>query len=273
MPLPIWLETLRREEITKVIQRDPRTRGDDLLGVSKARILSDVLGWGQADFDASYLHLSGDDRALLYGWFNLLGHLEELVEAFTQLFASGGPQDPPIVVDVGCGPFTGGLALAAVLEGKPFSYIGMDRSSAMRRLGESLALAAERAGALEGVDRHWVDDFASLDWRQPPGWRPIIVIASYLLASSSLNPTELVTSIDTLCSRLGRGPVTVLYTNSPKDGPNRTFGSFRAALEAAGFTIFADDHGSITIDRFGGARERKLRYALFHRNAQTTLDV
>lgn len=274
MSLPKWLQILRQSEIVSVVHSHPDTEGDYLLGVHKNEVFNEVIGGGQADFDAPYLHLSGGDRALLYAHFNQLGHLEELREAFTQLFKGATPADPMIVLDLGCGPFTGGLALASVLgDDVPFSYIGLDRSAGMRELGERLAVAAEQTGALNCQDRHWAEDIASIQWQAPPGWRPILVIASYLLASSTLDVEVLVKDVDELCARFGRGPVTVLYTNSPRGEANRSFGAFRAALENASFSVVADDLGSITIDRREGLKERKVRYALFQRDARRTLDV
>jgi hypothetical protein len=231
-----------------------------------------VICGGQADFDAPFLHLSGAERALLYAHFNQLGHLEELIEAFTQLFRNGSPPDPLIVVDAGCGPFTGGLALSSV-SNEPFSYIGIDRSASMRDLGERLASSAQDFGSLNCSDRQWVADFDDIKWQRPPDWRPILVIASYLLASPTLDVAAFVQNIDVVCKLFGRGPVTVLYTNSPLPWPNRNLDLFRNCLRGVGFKIVADDKGEITIDRYSEVRTRGLRYALFHRDAQTVLRI
>lgn len=274
MSIPNWLRSLRRTEIIDVVCNNPSTKGDYFFGIHKDEVFNQVIGGGQGDFDIPYGHLSGSDRSLLYAYFNQLGHLEELIEAFGQLFKNGPPADPLIVVDLGCGPFTGGLALASVLgDGARFSYIGLDRSSTMRELGERLAAVAEQVGALNCSERHWVEDFASVQWHGAPGWRPILVIASYLLASPTLDAESLVADFMELCTRLGRGPITVLYTNSPSMDANRNFEAFRAALEKAGFSIIADDLGSITVERLAGLKERRLRYALFQRHAQKVLYV
>jgi hypothetical protein len=198
--------------------------------------------------------------------------LEELIEAFSQLFRNGPPQDPLIVVDAGCGPFTGGLALSAVIN-TPFSYIGVDRSVAMRDLGERLASSAQDLGVLNCSDRQWVADFNGILWQRPPDWRPILVVASYLLASPTLDVAAFVRNIEGVCNLFGRGPVTVLYTNSPSPWANRSLALFRTLLRDIGFRIIADDRGEITIDRFRGVQTRPLRYALFQRDAQTVLNV
>lgn len=272
MAIPNWLDRLRRQAIVEVVKNHPTTHDDLFLNLSREENFYQVIGGGQADFDKPYLHLSGAERALLYAYFNQLGHLEELIEAFSQLFRRGIPQDPLIVVDAGCGPFTGGLALSSVID-MPFSYIGVDRSVSMRDLGEQLASSAEELGVRTCSDRQWVADFNDIEWLRPPDWRPILVVASYLLASPSLDVTVFVRNIEEVCNRFGRGPVTVLYTNSPSMKANRSFPLLRKCLEDIGFRIIADDTGEIMIDRSRDVRTRQLKYALFQRDPQGILEV
>jgi hypothetical protein len=94
MAVPNWLVRLRRQEIIDVVNNHPTTHDNLVLNLSAEEIFNQVIGGGQADFDTPYLHLSGAERALLYAYFNQLGHLEELIEAFSQLFKNGPPQDP-----------------------------------------------------------------------------------------------------------------------------------------------------------------------------------
>jgi hypothetical protein len=272
MAIPSWLAQLRRQQIIDVVNSHPTTHDNLVLNLSPEEIFNQVICGGQADFDTPYLHLSGAERALLYAFFNQLGHLEELIEAFSQLFRNGSPQDSLIVFDAGCGPFTGGLALSSVIN-KPFSYIGVDRSVSMRDLGERLASSAQDLGVLNCSDRQWVADFDGIKWQRPPGWRPILVVASYLLASPTLDVAVFVRNIEAVCKLFGRGPVTVLYTNSPLMRANRSFPLFRNRLRDRGFRIIADDQGEITIERSQGFRRRQLRYALFQRDAQTILTL
>jgi hypothetical protein len=276
MPLPSWLIELRRELITNVLKNDPRTLGqDDLLGVPKEQTRSEVIGWGQADFDTSaeQLGLSADDKVLLYAYWNQLRHIEELEEAFKQLLGTNTFEDH-VVIDLGCGPFTGGLALGSVLgPGKPFTYIGVDRALAMHRLGETLAAGAEQHGGLVTKTRHWTNNLDSLLWIERARWPPVVVIVSYLLASPTLDATELVVQLNRFLARVGRGAVTLLYTNSCRDAPNQSFPAFQHALEAAGFEAKANDTGVVSADRSSGTRRHELRYALFFRPAQTTLKL
>ena len=265
--LPQSLRDIRRAEIVERVQRDPRTHGNLPLGVDPGAAM-EAIGWGQADFDEPVGALSAEDRVLLYAYWNQRRHLEELTEAFRQLFGTNRPAEPLIVVDLGCGPFTGGLALAGQLGHQEwFDYIGVDRSRTMRELGEQLAVAAESAPGTPRIGRHWAADISSVDWRQPPGWRPVIVIVSFLLASPTLQVETLMAELEHLLEKLSRGATTVLYTNSANAGPNRNFPTFRDALTGAGFRLVADDTGAVETER----RMLELRYALFRRGQQNTL--
>lgn len=263
MSVPRWLQDLRRSEIVEVVQArsDPGT----LLGVPMDRVM-EALGWGRADFTKPWEHLDIDDRALLYGHYLQVGHLQELMESFRQL-VRGTALTNPVVIDLGCGPFTGGLAFAAI-HGRPFTYVGMDRAESMFRLGERLARGAVEASGIP-IEWRWTGALDEVMWTEAPGWRPIIVIVSYLLASDTLDPVTLVADLETVIARIGRGPVTVLYTNAVGEEKNRKFPAFRETLEGCGFELIKDDQGHVTGER----RVRELRYALFHRRARTTLEL
>ena len=259
--LPDWLGSLRRVEVTDRVRNDPRSRGGTLFGMDRHGAF-EAVGGGQADFDAPCGDLSPDDLALLYAYLNQKGHLEELVAAFGQLLAGSKPPNP-IVVDIGCGPFTGGLALAATLGGEPrFDYIGVDRADSMRRLGLRLACSDLVPGR---VTSHWAADVDSVEWRQPPGWRDVIVIVSYLFASPTLDAGAMFGGLDRLLDRLGRGAVTLLYTNSTREETNRQYPGFRQKLEEADFRVHAEDQGETVVERWNGPQRRMLFYALLHR--------
>ncbi|MCY3839609.1 MAG: hypothetical protein OXH09_13330 [Gammaproteobacteria bacterium] len=267
--LPQRLRDIRTTEIVGRVRKDPRTCGDLLLGVDRQTAMN-AIGWGQAEFDEPVGSLSAEDRVLLYAYWNQLGHLEELSEAFNQLFGGNSPSQPLIVVDLGCGPFTGGLALIGQLStGELFDYIGVDRSRAMREFGEHLATAVDSMAGTPRSKRQWVADIADATWHAPPSWRPVVVIVSFLLASPSLHVGTLLAGLEQLLSRLTRGPTTILYTNSPRVAPNRTYPAFRDGLLDAGFRLTADDTGPVHTER----GERVVRYALFHRDSQRTLQL
>ena len=264
-----WLARLRTVEIADRVRDDPRSRGGTVLGMDPAGAF-EAIGGGQADFDAPLGDLSPDDLALLYAYLNQKGHLEELVTAFGQLLVGTRPSNP-VVVDIGCGPFTGGLALAATLGPDPrFDYIGVDRADSMRRLGSRLACSDLVPGRVEA---RWASDIESVNWPHPPAWREVIVIVSYLLASPTLDAEAMVGDLECLLRRLGHGAVTLLYTNSVRREPNRRYPRFRARLVEAGFRVRAEDRGEIAVERRAGSRERRLYYALFHRPRRRRLPL
>ena len=271
--LPGWIVQLRRTEIVDRVRKDPRSDDGSLLGVDANTVFHEVIAGGQADFDKPWGDLTPDDRALLYAHFNMVRHLEELTDAFFQLFGTARPENP-IVVDLGCGPFTGGLALAGVLGPRNgFAYLGIDRSEAMRRLGERLASVAERTGCAPRMERRWESSMDDVVLPEPPGWRPVIVILSFLLASPSLLVANLVQSLDCILMRLGCGSVTVLYTNSERQDPNRNYPILRDALLDRGFEVKAENLGQVVASRHGEEITHRLRYALFQRPAQSVLKL
>ena len=270
--LPEWLIQLRRSEVTDRVKNDPRTTTGTVLGVDPEDATRRAAGWGQADFDEPWGCLSPDDRVLLYAHFFQLRHLEELVTAFNQLFGDADRPEDPIVVDLGCGPFTGGLAIAGQFRhGTRLDYVGVDRSRAMHGLGSQLACAAEHVHGLPRIRCHWATDIPSVSWNDPPGWRPVLVIVSYLFASPTLDVATLVAGLDELLPKLGRGSVTVLYTNSARDDANQQFPSFCSMLCDRDFELRVSEVGDIDVERGSAVKNRRLRYALFHRSSRQTL--
>jgi len=112
-----------------------------------------------------------------------------------------------------------------------------------------------------------LSSITDIEWQIPPGWRPVLVVVSFLLASRSLDVEKMVGDVNECLRKIGRGETTLVYTNSPKPGPNSSFPSFQAALQQAGFQKKADDLGEVLTER----RKLKLRYALFHRPEQRRL--
>ena len=263
-----WLQEVRRAEVTDRVFSDLRSQPGMPLGVLFEDAQRFIEG-GQADFDAPFGPLSPDDRVLLYAYVNQLGHLLELIGAFKQHFGNSGPSNP-IVVDIGCGPFTGGLALAATLgKSTQFDYIGIDRAESMRRFGEHLA-SSDLVPVC--VTRQWTSDIDCVRWSRP-GWRDIIVIVSYLFASPTLDVEKMFSALNVLLDRFGHGAVTLLYTNSTSHRANQQYPLFRSRLEGAGFSLYAEGPGQVVVEHSGTPKERPLQYALFRRPSRTTLPL
>lgn len=266
-----WLRQLIGDVIDNRISDDARTTDTTYLGWPRNRVFRDVIGGGQADFDVQIGHLTSDDRALLYAKFNQVRHLEELVHAFNRLLGESGRVHCPILIDIGCGPFTAGLSFAACFGPQgPFRYFGVDRASSMLRLG---ALLAEEAAKLDAIHPltsvTFAQSLSDISFGPARGeWT--IVVASYLLASPTVDPGGLVADILTTLERVGPGPVAVLYTNSANRYADAKYPEFRDTLIKAEFDVRAD-----AVERFlDTTKEPKdMHYALFYRPAKNTLNV
>jgi SAM-dependent methyltransferase len=250
MPLmPDWLTTVRNEVIIGPIESDPRTVNNPgtFLGWQKNTIFNQVIEFGQADFEASIGHLSPQDRAVLYARYNQPRHLDELVFAFKQLFESTDNIGRPTFIDLGCGPFTAGLAFAVAYSAdKTFRYYGVDRAEAMLDLSNRLFKAAQTNGGIHADTSAWFGSaLTKANFGKITGALSIVV-ASYLLASPSLDVNQLVLEVVGALKRIGPGPAAVFYTNSALPDLNHKFPAFREAFEQAGFTCLRDSTSLFT---------------------------
>lgn len=259
-----WYALVRRECIVDPINSDPRQtrQSGTCLGKPSDFIFNRVIGGGQANFDEPIEDLSPRDRVMLYALFNQKGHVPELIHAFQKLVDSPQWLNKATMLDVGCGPFTAGLALANVAgTDVVFRYFGVDTSQEMCALGLELANAARVAGGLNVQTQVCITgSIDSIDFGAPRlGWT--IVVLSYLLASRSLNIELLVRQIVDACGRIGRGWVAVLYTNSAQVERRAAFPEFQSRMKDAGFKCEAVDTELLT----DGEKPRNIHYALFTR--------
>jgi hypothetical protein len=271
--LPEWLRTLREEIVLKPVQSDPRsdTSRRILLGVDQGIVFNEVINGGQADFTESWNNITPNERALLYAYLNQKGHLEELIYAFDKLFPGHTLPVDPIMIDIGCGPFTAGLAFAAIAQ-QPvrFDYIGVDRAESMMTLGERLAIKSNRH---LNCRRTWTQDLNALTWDRPPGYRPVIVVMSYVFASPTISPSDLADQLAHTLGRVSHGRTVLLYTNSQYDRLNTNYPIFRSQLLRHSFTEHTHDKGTIEIRRSGEARPRHLQYAVLYRPELNVLNL
>src|SRR5258706_6616963 len=131
------MEDLFREEVTRKVYQDKRTDWDDARSISLGYpfdiIRDEVLEMGRADFTAGHEDdefgaLTEEDKVLLYCFVFMKRHFFEALATFrayrTQLKAMFDSTRPKIMVDLGCGPGTAGLALGECLDEPRLAYIG-----------------------------------------------------------------------------------------------------------------------------------------------------
>jgi hypothetical protein len=202
---------------------------------------------------------------------NQKGHLLELIEAFRQLLNGQTFNEELILLDLGCGPFTAGLALACHMnDSQTFSYIGVDRAPEMLVLGERLA---KESSVKCQFERTCSTTIEAVFWSKPLSWKPIIVVVSYLLASPYLGIEGMVDQLNSLLKLISLGPVILLYTNSTREGPNKELARFVNALKSIGFSESINESGAINVSDYSRIRVRQLRYAVYVRQSQTHLSL
>jgi SAM-dependent methyltransferase len=259
-----WYELVRRTCIVDPLNNDPRETHQNGMRLCKPSrwIFDQAIGGGQANFDEPIEDLSPRDRVMLYALFNQKGHVPELIHAFQKLVDRPQRLNNATMLDIGCGPFTAGLALANVAgNAVAFRYVGVDTSREMCALGNELANAAREAGGLSPQTQvQFAGSIDSINFGQSRlGWT--VVVLSYLLASASLNIELIVWQIVNACGRIGPGPVAVLYTNSAQPERRAAFPEFQRRMVDAGFKCEAVDTELLT----DGEKPRNIHYALFTR--------
>jgi hypothetical protein len=267
LELKPWYQDLRRTQIVDPIMKDPRETGVDQtrLGKPTSWVFNTAIGGGQADFDKPVEDLTPRDRVMLYAFFNQKGHVEELVHAFSKLWPAPSSIRGCTVIDVGCGPFTAGLALANVIgSAAAFQYFGVDTSLSMQTLARELEVEVRKVKELhERTTVDFVADVTHIPVRELRA-EPIFVVLSYLLASASLDVAKLTADVLTLCDRATLGSVNLFYTNTTRDDARKKYPELRERLADAGFRLEVEDEEVLT----DGSRRRSVHYALFHRPAR-----
>lgn len=267
-----WYVSLRQSMVVDPTMNDPREtrRPGTRLGWPTSWIFNTAIGGGQADFDKPIENLTPRDRAMLYAFFNQKGHIEELIHAFGKLWPDPTSIHGTMIIDVGCGPFTGGLALANIVgDAAKFRYFGVDRAKSMCELGQELAQGARDAGALHSQTE--IQFVAELDQLPVASLclEPIVIVLSYLLASDTLNVDEMFDGLLRVFGKKSLSPVSVLYTNTARADARKKYPQLRQRLVEAEFQIVVEAEETLT----EGSKARSVHYALFHRPAPAELSM
>ncbi len=268
--LPHWYLDLKKRLVVTPVMTDSRETGQQGMrwGHPVDWIFNVAIGGGQADFDERIANLAPSDRALLYAFFNQNAHVEELVVAFNKLLGGALEMDGSAVIDVGCGPFTAGLALACVVGATAaFDYYGVDRSLSMCELGGVLAEGVFQANAFHtSTSVRFLRDVKDITSPSLSA-KPTLVVLSYLLASTSLNVDEITADIIDACNAVSMGSVNLLYTNSRREGARRNYPTLEKLLLNAGFKLVESGEERLVET----SKPRDIHYALFHRSPITRI--
>lgn len=270
-----WLSDLLRTEIDSEIYADPRTVGEKLFGCPRSRVFNEVINGGQAEFgrptainvDGVNVVITARQRALLYAMYNQPRHLDELVHAFAQLTPAAYVARN--ILDIGCGPFTAGLAYAKVVgPEQSFRYYGVDRAPSMLELAQRLFDGARSRGGVHAQTRaSFSTDLAAIEYDRL-NWEQSLAVVSYLLASPTVDAYRLAVDVGAALDRMGRGPQAVLHINSAY--ANGKYPEFKRGLLDGGFTLQCED-----VELFTDTQKNhvKIAYALFSKPKQEILPM
>ena len=195
------MQDLHFEHITRPVMDDRRTDWDSniSLGYPFDVIRDDVIKKGLADFNDGYNHpgygtLTANEKVLLYCFVNMKLHFFEALETFRyfrpalkEMLELPGIK---MMVDLGCGPGTAGLALADSIKKLELAYVGIDHARPMLRKAKELLDAAKASsllasGAAHATTSSWstVRTIAARLTKRTN----VLINATYLFASQSLN--------------------------------------------------------------------------------------
>lgn len=203
---------------------------------------------GRADFGNGYDDpnhpLKPAEKTLLYCFCNMRLHFFEALATFRRyrttiksMFADG---KKTMMIDLGCGPGTAGLALGEFMKGSMFSYVGLDIARPMRDKARSLL----QAGIDEGILANETGIAISRSWREllkgvsKIKAQNVIVNATYLFASESLNVDDVCSLVRALCKRPEIERVVFIYSNTIDARASKKYEEFKTKMDG-GF----DDSG------------------------------
>ena len=239
------MDEIVRPAIDACVMSDPRTAHGLKLGYEWSYVREKILRKGLADFRKGYVpensaagpELSAADVVLLYCFGNMKRHFpaaRNVFEAHRNLIQQCIENTANlVVVDVGCGPATGYLALTDVFPGHAFRYYGVDCAEAMREMAARFSrLLIGHRFVSPGSQSYFYDTW---DKVRPDDWQrdtTVLFIFSYLFAS--LDRRACVSLLESVQRIRGHASVVkcfLAYMNSERDIANDTYRTcFRPGL-------------------------------------------
>jgi hypothetical protein len=231
-----------KSDIVEEVKSHPQTRFNEiLLGYTAETIRNDIIEYGRADFRTGYDKLSADEKVLLYCYFNMRKHFFTSSFVFEKIYDSlrpvfNDPEKTVVFIDIGCGPLTSGLALADLHTEKTgekltINYIGIDISQAMLNKAAQFLkhniFSEESQSAFylswNSIPKATLKKFVGLN-------NPIVINASYLFASTSLEETELAAFVKDLVIKYHTSDIYFTYQNPNRSDRNQKYLNFKGEL-------------------------------------------
>lgn len=214
---------------------------NDLWGYDVRYILDEVLVRGRGDFSRKHGEISADDKVLLYCYYNMKKHFftsyavfQTVVSSLNKFFSNSDYK--PVFIDLGCGPMTSGLALADLIHtttGKKinFTYIGIDISKPMLAKAKSFnSLSIFSSDSTFDFYSNWSQIELPTLKKIAGRYNPIILNASYLFASTSLDVKDLYEYVNAVARNFSN--VFFVFQNPNRTDRNSKYYEFKSGLKS-----------------------------------------
>ena len=206
-----------------------------LLGLDTFTIRSEVINFGQANFDKPYKKLLPADVVKLYCYFNMRKHyysslyLFERCSWIKKLISKEGCLK---FIDVGCGPATSGIALTDYLlsiknSKQQYDYIGVDYYDSMLTaaadfMTNSVYKECTNNDFIKSINEIKNDNFSNAN--------SILLNTCYLFASPTLKIDLLATEINNLLNVYSSLPRFLLFQNTTDEAKNIKYELFKTKI-------------------------------------------
>jgi hypothetical protein len=208
-----------------------------IFGFHKDIIRKDILEYGLTNFDCSYNNdVTPDIKVLLYSYFNLRKHYFSMHHIFRKIRLDQILlKHNLLVVDIGSGPGTAGLAVADYVnrsdQSISISYLGIDISETMNRTAfQNLSKCTKNQNwpqitfdnALSKSTAHSCAESSTF----------ILIVASYLFASKSLDEVLMAAKVNELLEGFMSLPIMFVYQNPDSLDKNFKYSNFKQRMSA-----------------------------------------
>ncbi len=234
----IFAEELFNTKFIDYIRNHPQTEWNQvLLGYDKFLVRSEVIKFGQANFDNDYKTLNSAEVVKLYCYLNMRKHYYSSLYLFERclwlknIIALDGCAK---FIDIGCGPATSGIALTDYLNAddlslKQFDYFGVDSYQSMLDAASDLMTN----DVYENCSyQQYVKSIKSIDVNNLSNANSILLNACYLFASPSLEIDDLVMDVNTILENNNTKPRFLFFQNTIEPNKNIKYESFKNKLIA-----------------------------------------
>ncbi len=234
------MHTFFRNMIVNKVQQHPKSIKGKLLGFDSSEIRYDIIQCGTADFRNKYKSLTTDNIVLLYCYFNMRKHYFSTLHFFNKidtLFKRISLKEPIVFIDLGCGPLTSGLALGEYFHIKTsqklsMNYFGIDIAKSMLKKAKDFSEIDLFSNQCSWTfSDNWNGVFNNICNQIIQNKTKIVINASYLFASSSLDENDLAKFINKLNRKFPNNETIFFFQNPVNPTRNSKFFSFKEKLK------------------------------------------